>query len=155
MTERPLMISPGLSPGVGDGPPSWETHPEGLPMPIGLQSRFQTPQHFANHGEQSSRASRPQLAANASDVRPDSPGLECEDPGCFRKFTGTHRRGTMHRHMRLKHGGQVKGEKNYPCKGFNCTKTFKRQDARLKHHRSKHPELMVAAATPRKKRQSL
>lgn len=81
--------------------------------------------------------------------------LHCMYPGCSQAFHGTHRRGTMHRHMRLKHGpASVGPEKSFPCEVSDCRKVFKRQDARLKHHRNKHPELGVAAAMPRKDKQS-
>lgn len=83
------------------------------------------------------------------------PPLQCEYEGCFQTFTGTHRRGTLHRHMRLKHSAHdFSPEKSFPCEASGCRKVFKRQDARLKHHRKKHPELGVAAATPRKDKQS-
>jgi hypothetical protein len=79
--------------------------------------------------------------------------LYCKREGCTLKFTGIHRRGTLHRHVRLKHmTGQtsVKQEKTYPCRVESCDKAFKRQDARLKHCRSKHPELGIAAPVRRK-----
>lgn len=82
------------------------------------------------------------------------PSIECEYPGCLQRFRGHHRFGTMHRHMRLKHRGHDV-ERSFPCQAPGCAKSFKRQDARLKHHRRNHPELMVAAATPRKERQTL
>jgi hypothetical protein len=80
-------------------------------------------------------------------------GLYCQHDGCGLKFTGTHRRGTLHRHIRLKHmskQGSPAQEKRYPCEGQDCDKDFKRQDARLKHYRSKHPELGIAAPKSRK-----
>jgi uncharacterized Zn-finger protein len=70
-------------------------------------------------------------------------------------FTGKYRRGNLQRHMRLKHPkGQSadKNEKEYSCEARGCSNVFKRQDARLKHIRTKHPELHIAAAVPRKQR---
>lgn len=55
----------------------------------------------------------------------------------------------MHRHMRLKHSG--KPERQFTCDARGCDRAFKRQDARLKHMRRKHPELGTAEAQPRGK----
>ncbi|KAH7095376.1 hypothetical protein FB567DRAFT_512478 [Paraphoma chrysanthemicola] len=59
------------------------------------------------------------------------PVLECEV-----RFSGQYGRGNLHRHVRLKHGAQ---ERSYPCGQEDCQKSFKRQDARLKHWRRRHP----------------
>jgi hypothetical protein len=76
--------------------------------------------------------------------------LLCEFAGCPKTFTGKYRRGTLQRHMRLKHMSAAKEaeDREYPCTA--CGRLFKRQDARLKHLRNKHPELCVPAAVPRK-----
>lgn len=55
----------------------------------------------------------------------------------------------MLRHLRLRH--DPRGDENsYKCEVDTCGKTFKRQDARLKHWRKQHPEKRIAAAVPRK-----
>jgi hypothetical protein len=79
--------------------------------------------------------------------------LYCRHGGCAHKFTGTHRKGTLHRHLRLKHSTKqdsVEAERRYFCQAEGCGKDFKRQDARLKHYRNKHPELGTAVPKPRK-----
>jgi hypothetical protein len=76
--------------------------------------------------------------------------LLCSENGCPKIFTGSYRSRNKSRHMRLKHGHS---EKSYPCESKECSKTFKRQDARLKHHRSQHPHLADAAEP--KNRQAL
>jgi uncharacterized Zn-finger protein len=78
--------------------------------------------------------------------------LYCQHEGCSLRFTGIHRRGTLHRHVRLKHmSGQASRAqaKTYSCPVESCDKAFKRQDARLKHCRTKHPELGMAAPVRR------
>lgn len=45
----------------------------------------------------------------------------------------------MSRHIRNKHIEAKSGP--HPCTVTGCSKTFKRQDARLKHERKQHPEL--------------
>jgi hypothetical protein len=60
--------------------------------------------------------------------------LRCED--CGAHFSGTYRRGNLGRHRRQKHAST-----DYPCESDSCERVFKRQDARLKHYRKKHPNL--------------
>jgi hypothetical protein len=65
---------------------------------------------------------------------------------CGTHFTGSYRRGNLARHVRNKHG-QVKG--SYTCRALDCLRTFRRQDARLKHERKAHPELDHLPLQPR------
>ena len=58
---------------------------------------------------------------------------------CNKEFTGTYRRGNLMRHVRQKHV-EAKGGP-YTCLAEGCFSVFQRADARLKHARSKHPEL--------------
>jgi hypothetical protein len=60
-------------------------------------------------------------------------------PQCSERFTGTYKRGNLARHMKHTHGGE--GGSSYPCTAKECSKVFKRADARLKHARKQHPEL--------------
>jgi hypothetical protein len=79
--------------------------------------------------------------------------LPCPYDGCRLKFDGKYRRGTLHRHIRLKHTtgrGSVDQETKYFCQVPGCGKYYRRQDARLKHQRNKHPELAVPAPMSRK-----
>jgi hypothetical protein len=79
--------------------------------------------------------------------------LYCPYEGCTLGFTGKHRRGTLHRHMRLKHiAGQdsIKQERRYPCPVQGCGKGYMRQDALLKHQRSEHPKLGIPPPVPRR-----
>jgi hypothetical protein len=68
-----------------------------------------------------------------------SDALCCSEPDCHATFHGNHRKGSFNRHRRLYH--QPEGVKLYPCVHPSCERVFKRQDARLKHHRRRHPEL--------------
>lgn len=67
-------------------------------------------------------------------------GISLECPECGQSYHGPHRRGTMHRHMRLRHASRG-SDKDYFCEAKHCGKSFRRQDARLKHYRKQHPEL--------------
>jgi hypothetical protein len=82
--------------------------------------------------------------------------MHCPHEDCRREFKGKHRRGTLHRHMRLKHmTGQdsVEQERRYFCEVEDCEKDYRRQDALLKHQRNKHPELGIPAPVSRKQDQ--
>jgi hypothetical protein len=74
----------------------------------------------------------------------------CPVVGCTKEFRGKCARGTRSRHLRLKHTyGQE--ENVYRCEVPGCSKVYCRQDARLKHYRKRHSDVMhVAAAKPRK-----
>jgi len=58
---------------------------------------------------------------------------------CSQEFTGKYRQGNLTRHVQQKHVEANGGP--YTCLAEGCFSVFKRQDARLKHARSKHPEL--------------
>jgi hypothetical protein len=66
--------------------------------------------------------------------------LQCQKDGCNARYSGKYRLGNLQRHRRLDHGVDGK-QKEYPCAVSDCPKTYKRQDARLKHYRNYHPEL--------------
>lgn len=66
---------------------------------------------------------------------------------CEKAFHGEYRRGNLARHRRQKHAHE---EQTFPCEKRDCPKTFKRQDARLKHYRREHPELASNPPMPRK-----
>ncbi|KAH8731165.1 hypothetical protein GQ44DRAFT_722808 [Phaeosphaeriaceae sp. PMI808] len=92
------------------------------------------PEPIVSHNAPSSPTS------DLSETPADEPDvLLCLKDGCKKMFQGKYRRGTLHRHMRLKHNNEQ--EREYKCEAHGCNKVFKRQDARLKHHRSKHLEL--------------
>ncbi|KAF2825564.1 hypothetical protein CC86DRAFT_406850 [Ophiobolus disseminans] len=78
-------------------------------------------------------------------VRSDPDVLGCGY--CSLEFNGKYRRGNMQRHMRLKHTGNT--AKTYPCEVHTCDMTFTRRDARLKHHRKRHPEIPHTPFVPR------
>jgi hypothetical protein len=69
--------------------------------------------------------------------------LTCVHGECAMVFTGRHRRGSLQRHMRLKH--QSIEERQFSCEFEHCGKIFKRQDARLKHYRKRHADLSQMA----------
>lgn len=58
---------------------------------------------------------------------------------CGIAFTGKYRQGNLARHVRLKHN-DGKGSL-YLCNAEGCSRVFQRQDARLKHERSRRPDL--------------
>lgn len=67
---------------------------------------------------------------------------------CNVPFQGNYRKGSYARHMRLKHHNNAPTA--YICNHCSPPKTFKRQDARLKHYRKHHPDLGVEPARPRR-----
>ncbi|KAH7075176.1 hypothetical protein FB567DRAFT_536302 [Paraphoma chrysanthemicola] len=73
----------------------------------------------------------------------DSEILPCSVPGCKSHFRGEYRKGNLQRHERLNHG--LLEPRTYQCHFSGCVKTFKRQDARLKHYRKRHPHLVSGA----------
>jgi hypothetical protein len=76
--------------------------------------------------------------------------LFCSYDGCSKKFSGRFRRGTLSRHIRLKHS-QGQEERVYLCEVDGCSKVYLRQDARLKHYRKRHADVVdVAAAISRR-----
>ena len=62
-------------------------------------------------------------------------------PHCNALFTGRHRNGNLGRHVRQKH----KKTREYVCEEMWCDRVFMRADARLKHYRKLHPELVFDA----------
>ncbi|KAF7677087.1 hypothetical protein GT037_005299 [Alternaria burnsii] len=95
-----------------------------------------TSYHFNSHlhvpvaESHSSRPSSP-AASTTSDV------LGC--PDCPAKFSGIYRQGNYGRHKRQKHRGPPV---LFSCANSGCDKTFQRADARVKHYRRHHPELL-------------
>ena len=82
---------------------------------------------------------RPSGPASQTNSNVSSDTLRCPFDGCGAIFTGGYRKGNLGRHRRLKHDGQGV---QYPCEGKKCKKSFCRTDARLKHYRTDHPELV-------------
>jgi len=105
-----------------------EAHPDILE---GSDTRLQTPS--------------PSLSTIETTPPDDPQVLNCLFEGCSAGFHGKYRRGNQQRHMRLKHGHV---ERLYHCE--DCPRTFKRQDARLKHYRSCHPDLARTLLPPQK-----
>jgi hypothetical protein len=79
--------------------------------------------------------------------------LYCRELGCRSEFKGTYAQGNLARHRRLKHGGQEVRE--YICEELGCSKSYKRQDARVKHYRKYHTHLASVPVLPRKKIRSM
>jgi hypothetical protein len=78
--------------------------------------------------------------------------LFCLEFGCNADFRGTYARGNLGRHKRLKHGShQGDGPRKYDCEEPGCAKSYKRQDARVKHYRKHHHHLAPGPALSRKK----
>jgi hypothetical protein len=84
-------------------------------------------------------------ASEASSLKPDTPEvLYCDELDCVTPFNGKYRKGNLARHKRLIH----RRCEPYVCESDGCERSFKRQDARLKHHRRHHP-LLAAPYVPR------
>lgn len=107
-----------------------------IPHPVAseLTSSRDTSSHQL-HIENSS-----QVSSAPSPTNTDASSLEwsCPFDNCNARFTGRFGKGNLGRHRRQKHAGQ---RVEYPCVSRCCTRTFKRKDARLKHHRKAHPDL--------------
>ncbi|KAH8637862.1 hypothetical protein IG631_05632 [Alternaria alternata] len=58
---------------------------------------------------------------------------------CPAKFAGIYARGNYGRHRRQKH---VDHNREFQCEVSHCPKVFRRHDARLKHYRRQHPDLV-------------
>jgi hypothetical protein len=77
--------------------------------------------------------------------------LYCPHEGCYSEFAGPYRHSNLGRHTRLEHGlGQDSAEQveNYSCYVPGCGKQYRRQDALLKHQRTRHPELRIPPPVP-------
>ena len=82
----------------------------------------------------------------------DIPASDCSSPAgthslwcpsCPATFEGLHRKGNLGRHRRMKHRGDPIV---FACEEPSCDRVFKRSDARLKHYRRWHPELIGSKA---------
>jgi len=83
--------------------------------------------------------SETQLDTPPRSPAPASEPLHC--PYCSAQFTGVHRKGNFGRHRRQKHSEMLR---RHICEADGCSKVFMRLDARLKHYRKSHPELVPA-----------
>ncbi|KAH7085717.1 hypothetical protein BKA63DRAFT_24982 [Paraphoma chrysanthemicola] len=92
-----------------------------------------------------SDASSPSSSFSSDMPSSDQEPLPCPEVGCIKAFKGVYRRGTLQRHIRLKHGEE---EREYRCEA-GCTRSYLRQDARLKHYRNQHPDFDAPAIIPR------
>jgi hypothetical protein len=81
----------------------------------------------------------------------DEERLYCPTLGCSAKFKGAYAKGSLARHRRLKHGSRRGKGREYHCEDAGCSKSFQRQDARLKHYRKAHPQLAPGPALSRTK----
>ncbi|KAJ4985711.1 hypothetical protein SVAN01_08798 [Stagonosporopsis vannaccii] len=91
-------------------------------------------------------SSRVSDAPPPTDIEVCSEVFYCPFAECGAKFTGRYGKGNLGRHRRHKHGGQVVA---LSCEDENCSKVFRRQDARLKHYHNNHPYLSRAHAMSR------
>jgi hypothetical protein len=107
-----------------------------FPRPL---SRTNSP--FPGHFTTAPVATAAAVASNTSsaEVDADHNVLTCRQ--CGQMFTGTYRSGNCRRHIQNKHTGADSNV--YKCGAPGCFKIYQRQDARLKHMRSRHPELHV------------
>ena len=77
----------------------------------------------------------------------DPPELRCDVEGCDASFTGIDRNGNLGRHRRQKHADL----ESYECEAAACDRSFCRQDARLKHYRASHPEMVSLPVAGRRR----
>jgi hypothetical protein len=101
----------------------------------------------------SSASSHTTEATSSSAISdPTAAVLKCDTPGCEASFTGKYGKGNLSRHCRQYHRN-----KSLPtCEDINCTKSFNRKDALLKHYRSCHPDLAAGRPyLPRLERRNL
>ncbi|KAF2267028.1 hypothetical protein CC78DRAFT_577561 [Lojkania enalia] len=89
-----------------------------------------------------------QIEQGGQDDIPDI--LKCPISDCTAEFRGVYRKGNLARHRKHLHGGSNGTRLNLLCEEPGCTKTFRRQDSRLKHYRKKHSHLSGGPAVPRK-----
>jgi hypothetical protein len=73
--------------------------------------------------------------------------LRCSHEGCKSEFNKSWGKGNLARHLRMKHKD---GGRRYICQVGSCASVFQRSDARLKHYRKEHPELVKKPMRPRK-----
>ncbi|KAH6870130.1 hypothetical protein BKA58DRAFT_171702 [Alternaria rosae] len=82
--------------------------------------------------------------------------LCCPERGCRARFQGTYATGSLARHRRLKHSFYQHQEgRGYICAEPGCSKTYQRQDARLKHYRKAHQHLAPGPILSRTKYRSM
>jgi hypothetical protein len=123
-TIRPPRIVPSIS-------PSTDMH-QGLLVqpatpPLGPSSAFPTPPFSLS------------LPAPDHDSSATIPyEVRCDVEGCTAYFRGLYSKGNLARHKRHNHIGP----KVYVCADDLCKRVFRRQDARLKHYRKHHSELV-------------
>jgi hypothetical protein len=123
--------------------------PRCAPFPFNLRSAspqvdsdaLPYPQHESDHLSQPMQRgaySSSSCASEASSLKSDtSDVLYCNENGCAASSTGSYRKGNLARHKRLIHSRH----EPYLCESAGCGRSFKRQDARLKHYRKHHPRL--------------
>lgn len=88
------------------------------------------------------------IASEVSVTRSDvSDMLVCDIDACGARFTGRYRKGNFCRHKRLAHNSA-----KFPCNVRGCEKSFRRQDARLKHHRRRHADDLPLLKPPESRR---
>ncbi|KAF1836957.1 hypothetical protein BDW02DRAFT_566548 [Decorospora gaudefroyi] len=103
----------------------------------------------SNHVSTLSVRRRQQIASSDTDIPNQSTRESIGDDivvckRCSAEFTGPYRRGNLGRHTRAKHVAI-----HIPCFATDCSATFRRIDARIKHCRKYHPELGLPPAVIR------
>lgn len=84
------------------------------------------------------------LASSSSQGLVSARVISCDR--CGTTFSGDWRQSNLRRHKRHMHSQD--GKKECQCRASDCSRTFKRQDARSKHERKTHPELHQNHITP-------
>jgi hypothetical protein len=95
-------------------------------------------------GEASSLIQMPSTASELPGLKLDMPAHSTESEAvrcgsCAAVFRGVYARGNYRRHRRQKH---TIHRLEYVCEDSSCSKRFGRGDARLKHYRRRHPDIV-------------
>lgn len=109
----------------------------------GYPSHSRKRRQMSHAPSQITEASTPGTASNYTDEV-----LECRYPGCDSTFSGKWAGGNRSRHEKGSHHDLGPLE----CEHSTCKKTFQRSDARRKHYKAHHPELLFGSASARRSR---
>jgi hypothetical protein len=138
------------------GMQSGQSYPESLDMFRGLMAPDPAQQsgsveYFESFdsvrllaGDASSLIQMPSTASESPGLKLDMPAHSTESEAvrcksCTAVFRGVYARGNYRRHRRQKH---TIHRLEYVCEDSSCSKRFGRGDARLKHYRRRHPDIV-------------
>lgn len=117
--------------------------------PLDIDPELRLPLRGPTSCERASSPTTPSISSLSLPFSSVQNVLLCQHPGCRSTFKGKYQRGTLQRHVRMKHGKHGEEGMLYPCEIDRCKNTFCRQDSRLKHYRKHHPELSLPSPISR------